>query len=166
MKKKLYIETSVWNQITHTDRPDWKRATQEFFNTIKTGVYEIFVSELVLDEIAQTSNQILREQLRKQISELQPTMLDFDTEARALVDQYRSAAIIKSDKPKIIVDLGHVAIATVNGIRHIISFNFDHLVNEIKIDKFNSVNLNVGYDVIVDIKTPESYIIRNEEEDV
>ncbi|OGJ86566.1 MAG: hypothetical protein A2487_13505 [Candidatus Raymondbacteria bacterium RifOxyC12_full_50_8] len=164
MKKKLYIETSVWNQLTHVDRPDWKKATQDFFASVKTGFYDIFISDLVLEEISQTTDTSILNELRGQIKTLQPTVLYFEDEARALVEQYKSAAIIKSSKPKIIVDMGHVAIATVNGIRHIISFNFDHLVNEVKIDKFNAVNLNAGYDIIVDIKTPESYIIKEDEE--
>ena len=164
MKRKLYIETSVWNQLTHIDRPYWKKATQDFFASVKAGHYDIFISDLVLDEISQTTDTETLNELRRHIQALQPTVLYFEYEARVLVEQYKSASIIKSNKPKIIVDMGHVAIATINEIRHIISFNFDHLVNEIKIDKFNAVNLNAGYDIIVDIKTPESYIIKEDEE--
>ncbi|OGJ87528.1 MAG: hypothetical protein A2487_16645 [Candidatus Raymondbacteria bacterium RifOxyC12_full_50_8] len=162
MKKKLYIETSVWNQLAHTDRPDWKRATEDFIKTVESGIYEIYVSELVLKEIDRTHDKNLQKTLTDHIFSRQPEVLLYDEEARRLVEAYRGADIIKSSKPKVIIDMGHVAIATVNGIRHIISYNFDHLVNEFKIDKFNSVNLNQGYDVIVDIKTPESYILKEE----
>jgi hypothetical protein len=29
MKKKLYIETSVWNQLKHDDRPDWRETAEQ-----------------------------------------------------------------------------------------------------------------------------------------
>jgi hypothetical protein len=61
-------------------------------------------------------------------------------------------------------DSSHVAIATVNEIRHVVSFNCHHLVNDSRIDGFNAVNLQKGYDLIIDISTPDRFISLSSEE--
>ncbi len=45
--KKLYIETSVWNQLEHTDRPDWRETADLFMKTLKKGIYESYISYVV-----------------------------------------------------------------------------------------------------------------------
>jgi len=163
MKKKLYIESSVWNQLVHTDRPDWREVTEDLVKTIKTGIYEVYISELVLEEINRTKALKVRKSLMENIKDINPKVLPFDEEARNLVDKYLKAKIIQSRKRKVIIDIGHVAIATVNGIRNILSYNFHHLVNEFNIDKFNGVNLQNQYDVILNIKSPHSFILRKDD---
>jgi len=59
MKKKLYIETSVWNQLEHTDRPEWRTTAQQFIATLKAGYYEAYISFVVLDEINKTQDEAL-----------------------------------------------------------------------------------------------------------
>lgn len=156
--KRLYIETSVWNQLEHTDKPDWKKATEDFLQTVETGIYDIYVSELVIQEISKTRDSGLRKRLLDNALSYNPDMLHFNAEAKALVNKYREANIIKSDRPRVLADMGHVAIATVAGIRNIISYNFDHLLKDKNINAFNGVNLQNGYDVFVNIRTPESFI--------
>lgn len=163
MKKKLYIETSVWNQLEHTDRPEWKNTAKRFFESLLHGYYEPCVSDIVLDELLKTTNPKRRDDLMGQVRIIQPTLLPFDDEAQELTEKYMQAGFIKSTKRKIYNDSAHVAIATVNGIHHIISYNFEHLVNDIRIDSFNAVNFQNGYDVVVDITTPEKYIITGKE---
>jgi hypothetical protein len=48
--------------------------------------------------------------------------------------------------------------STVNAIRHIVSFNCKHLVNDLRIDGLNAINLQNGYDVLVDITTPHRFV--------
>ncbi len=52
MKKlKLYLETSVWNFYFADDAPEKKEITLPFFDEIKQGEYEIFISDMVIDEV-------------------------------------------------------------------------------------------------------------------
>jgi len=45
MKKlKLYLETSVWNFYFADDAPEKKEATIQFFEQVKKGKYEIYLS--------------------------------------------------------------------------------------------------------------------------
>jgi predicted nucleic acid-binding protein len=158
MKKRLYIESSVWNQLTHNDKPEWQKTTLDFISTLEKEIYEIFVSDLVFEEIERTPDIAIRETLLNHILKAKPNVLEFGEEAQLLVEKYKEAQIIKSLKRRVLIDMGHVAIATVNNVRHIISFNFEHLVKERNIDAFNGINLQNGYDVMIDIKTPHSFI--------
>jgi len=109
MKKKLYVETSVWNQLEHTDRPEWQETAQQFIATLKV----------------------------------------------VLTDKFMVSAFNGRHSQRLYNDCSHVAIATINGIKHIVSFNCKRLVNDQRIDGFNAINLQNGYDHIVDICTPE-----------
>jgi predicted nucleic acid-binding protein len=157
MKKKLYIETSVWNQIEHTDRPDWRETAQRFIATLKAGEYEPYISAVVLNEIAETGDEKKRKKLLSHIETVQLAVLEFDQEAVALTEKYMAADFIQSNALRVYNDCSHVAIATVNGIRHIVSFNCKHLVNDRRIDGFNAINFQNGYDHVVDISTPEKF---------
>jgi predicted nucleic acid-binding protein len=50
-------------------------------------------------------------------------------------------------------DAYHIALATVNRLDVLVSWNFNHIVNFDKIKLFNSVNLRLGYPTI-DIRSP------------
>ncbi len=50
-------------------------------------------------------------------------------------------------------DAYHIALATVNRLDVLVSWNFKHIVNFDKIKLFNSVNLRLGYPII-DIRSP------------
>ncbi|MBI5194330.1 MAG: hypothetical protein HZA08_12945 [Nitrospirae bacterium] len=50
-KPQLYIETSVWNFYYADNAPEKKEITSTFFNKIKEGEYEIFISDTVIEEI-------------------------------------------------------------------------------------------------------------------
>ncbi|MFQ5786694.1 MAG: hypothetical protein ACE5H1_01810 [Thermodesulfobacteriota bacterium] len=47
MKKlQLFLETSVWNFVFADDAPEKKEITLKFFDKIKKGEYEIFISDM------------------------------------------------------------------------------------------------------------------------
>ena len=47
-KRKCYIETSVWNQLFHRDRPDWKEITEIFLKNYKTNNIVLLFNSLNL----------------------------------------------------------------------------------------------------------------------
>jgi hypothetical protein len=51
MKKKLYIETSVWNQLSQDERPDFRIIAEKFLHTVETGLYDIYVSDYLFFEL-------------------------------------------------------------------------------------------------------------------
>ena len=164
MKKKLYIETSVWNQLVHTDRPDWRETAERFFDTVKAGYYEAYISSVVIDEINETKNQDIQVKLVEHINAIEPVLLEFDNEALTLTKEYINSEFEGRTSKRVYNDCRHVAVTTVNGIKHIISFNLRHLVNDRRIDGFNSINIHNGYDFIIDISTPHKFVLTHDED--
>lgn len=54
-------------------------------------------------------------------------------------------------------DAYHIALASVNRLDCLVSWNFKHIVNYDKIKLFNSINLKLGYHLI-DIRTPLEFL--------
>ena len=163
MKKKLYIETSVWNQLEHSDRPDWKDTAELFFKNIKTGLYEPYISSVVIDEISVTTDKKLQARLIEHINRIDPVMLEFDSEALALAEEYIASEFGGTGSKQVYNDCRHVAVATINDLKHIVSFNCRHLVNDRRIDGFNAINIHNGYDHVVDISTPHKFVIKEKD---
>jgi predicted nucleic acid-binding protein len=161
-KKKLYIETSVWNHLEHTDREDWRETAESFFDSISAGFYEAYISSVVIDEINATPDTMLQKKLVNHINDFAPVMLEFDNEALALAEQYIASEFAGVNSQRIYNDCRHVAVATVNDLKHIVSFNCRHLVNDRRIDGFNAINIRCGYDHMVDISTPHKFVIKDE----
>ena len=75
-----------------------------------------------------------------------------DNEAEVLANAYLEAGILPQ---KYFNDALHIAVATVNGIKFIVSWNFQHFVNVKTRQMVNLVNLREGYGVIEIIAPPE-----------
>jgi predicted nucleic acid-binding protein len=164
IKKKIYIETSVWNQLEHVDRPDWRETAEKFIATVRRGFYDVYVSKVVLDELMETPDEDKRRKFIRHINGVEPVILPFDEEAQALTAKYMEAEFVGGNRSRALYnDSCHVAIATVNDIGHIVSFNCRHLVKDRRIDGFNGVNLQNGYDHIIDITTPHRFVIEEED---
>ena len=56
-----------------------------------------------------------------------------------------------------ITDCRHIALATINKVDVLSSWNFRHIVNLDKIKGYNSVNLRLGY-MIVEMRSPKDLI--------
>src|SRR5271154_2103600 len=94
---QIYLDTSVINFLFADDAPENKAVTVEFFdNFIKTGIYETYISDFVIDEIEQTTNE---EKRKKLIGVTQTYALEFvelnnEKEIQELAQQYMDAKII------------------------------------------------------------------------
>jgi hypothetical protein len=87
-------------------------------------------------------------------------ILDTRTEIEELANAYLAAAVVP---PKYVDDALHVAMATVHGVRLVVSWNFKHLVNVRREDGFNAVNILRGWPP-VRIVSPKEIIHAGEEE--
>jgi hypothetical protein len=67
---KLYLD-SVWNFYFADDAPEKQTATLQFFQQVKQGAYQIFISDVVFEEIAKASSQ-KRDLLIGLMTEYQP----------------------------------------------------------------------------------------------
>ena len=78
----------------------------------------------------------------------------FDEEADELAFQYISEGKLSK---KLLIDARQIAIASINKIDIIVSWNFKHIVNLDRIKLYNSVNLKNGYPLI-EIRSPRDII--------
>jgi hypothetical protein len=60
-----------------------------------------------------------------------------------------------------LVDAEHIAIATINRVDVLVSWNFRHIVNLQRIRRYNSVNLKYGYPLL-EIRSPLEVITYEE----
>jgi len=54
-------------------------------------------------------------------------------------------------------DALHIAIATINKVDVLVSWNYKHIVNLDRIKKYNSVNMKLGY-MILEIRNPREIL--------
>lgn len=78
------------------------------------------------------------------------TVLEESPESLALARAYVSAGAIPADYED---DARHIAVATINDIRVIVSWNFRHMVNIERKRKINSVNVREGLPLL-DLVSP------------
>lgn len=151
VKKKLtlYIETSVPNYLFAKDVPRERKITKKFFRKIKEGKYKVLTSNAVVEEIERTPNLKKRHNLLKVISGI-PTFSVSDR-AREIAEIYIAIGIIPVRyRP----DALHIAIATLNKVDILVTWNMDHLANPITRIKVREENEKLGLKII-EIATPE-----------
>ena len=153
-KFDVYIETSVWSFAFAEDVPEYRADTLEFFELCKKRVFEPYISAAVLSEI-QFANTPLREQLEKLIKSIRPIMLPNMSEADILSKDFIKEKVVPPGKPE---DARHVAIAMVNEIDVLVSWNFRHIVNIRREERFNAVALLEGYHHSLRIVSPKELI--------
>ena len=149
-KPKLYLETSVWNFIFADDAPEKKEITLKFFNRINDGEYDIFISDLVTDEILKTEAE-KRDALLKIVGKYKPANLTINEETRELAEIYISENVLSDGS---LEDAIHAAVATVNEIGALISWILKHLANFRRMEMINGVNMKAGYYKRLELITP------------
>ena len=80
--------------------------------------------------------------------------LDLDSDSKELAETYIQEKILGKSS---LNDAYHIAIATVNRLDVLVSWNFKHIVNFDKIKQFNSINLRLGYPMI-EIRSPKEFV--------
>jgi len=158
MKKlKLYLETSVWNFLFEEQGLEKRKWTEFLFDEYRNGRYELFISEVVAEEISRARSP-RREQLDEAIRIWNPEVLHLGQEERRLSERYIEAHFIPE---RYIDDVNHLAIASVNEIDVLISWNLKHIVKLRTKTFVNSINMTEGYKFI-EILTPQEVVDHDE----
>ena len=149
-KPQLYLETSVWNFIFADDAPEKKEITLRFFDKIKKGEYEIFISDVVIEEIGRAIDK-KRNLILNVIKDYKPQKLVVNEEVVELAKNYISEGILPQEKFE---DSTHAAIATIFEMDALISWNLRHLANLKKMEMINGVDMKQGYYKRLELITP------------
>lgn len=118
------------------------------FKNFNSGASVIVLSTLTLAEL-ERAPQDVKEVIRKVPTEF-VEYIDFTEEAQELAEAYLQENVV-SEKSRI--DAQHIAMATINRVDVLVSWNFKHMVNLDRINGYNSVNLKLGYPML-EIRTP------------
>jgi predicted nucleic acid-binding protein len=148
----LYLDTSVISFALSDDIPvDDRDITLKLIEEINKGNYKGFISDVVIREIGNTRDSAKRDKLLKLVNNIElDDVLSVDEEADRLADKYIKEGII----PVVYRDDAlHLALASVNGLDILVSWNFKHLVKHKTRIEVAGVNTLLGYKAI-DICTP------------
>lgn len=150
---RLYFDTSVFNFAIAEDAPREREITLRLFDEVKSGKYEVFISEVVLREINRAPEQRAVE-LRSCINKIDSEHLVLDDNVLALAKEYVEKGVIPY---KYEDDALHIAFASVNNLDVIVSWNFSHIVKLKTKREVAGINTMMGYKTI-EICSPEEVV--------
>lgn len=159
MKRTVYVETTVVSYLTARPSSDrliagHQQSTRALWPRLLSD-YDTHVSVLVLQE-AGRGNPELAQQRLKAIRPLIP--LDATDEVQALAARIIAGGGIPAEFPE---DAGHVAVAAVNGIEVILTWNFAHLNNPFTRMRIRKIVEEAGY-ACPEICSPEELLEENQ----
>lgn len=126
MKPRLYVETSIVSYLTALPSRDLVRAahqqvTREWWVT--RARFDLYISQFVIDEASAGDESAAADRLA---ALRDATLLDTTPEAVSLAREL----IRMGDLPaKTVVDAFHIAIAAVQGMDYLLSWNCRHIAN-------------------------------------
>ena len=156
MKQRVYIDTSVIGGCFDLEFEEW---SNKLFDDFKSGKRIAVVSDITLDELTDAPDRV--KENFETIPEENIEILTSGSESEELTDKYifeRAVSI------KYFEDALHIAIATINQVNVLASWNFKHIVNLDKIRLYNAVNLKNGFSIL-EIRTPREILKFEEDED-
>jgi len=153
MRLRIYIDTSV---IGGCLDKEFQNASMELIDKFKRGEMIAVISELTTLELKDAPQEV--QNILKEIPERNIEYVELTEEAVNLAGKYITEGVIGRGK---LVDAEHIAVATINRVDVLVSWNFRHIVNLQKIRGYNSVNLKYGYPLL-EIRSPLEVITYEE----
>lgn len=155
MKAKVYVETTIVSYLTAWPSRDvivaaHQQITDEWWRT-KRQSFKLFASQLVLRE-AQAGDEEMAQRRLKVLEEVE--LLEVTEEALALAEKLLTRGLLPT---KAAEDAIHIAVAVVNGMDYLITWNCKHIANAKIRDKIERLCRASGYRPAI-ICTPEELL--------
>jgi len=155
MKPKVYIETTIISYLTaHPSRDliiaGHQQITHEWWQTTRSD-FAVVGSQLVVREAGAGDPAAAQERLAL-LGGL--TLLEITEEALALAQHILQTRAIPVSFPE---DALHVAVAVVNGIEYLLTWNYKHLANAGMRSRIETACRDLGYEAVI-ICTPEELL--------
>jgi len=148
-KLVLYIDTSVIGGYFDIE---FEVETKMLFESVLNNEFDLMFSNITEDELLNAPEQV--RQLLSNIPERNKIRIELTEEAVQLADNYISENFVGKTSRD---DCFHIALATIHKADILVSWNFKHIVNVIRIRGYNAVNMKLGYPTI-DIRSPKELI--------
>ena len=149
MKQRIYIDTSV---IGGYFDEEFKEATVKLFERLNNNEIIFVVSELLDLELLSAPPHVKEHLLQYSADKFE--RVELTHEAIKLAYTYILEKVVGKTS---LEDCRHIALATINKVDVLASWNFKHIVNLDRIKGYNSVNLRLGYSII-EIRSPKDLV--------
>ena len=149
MKQRIYIDTSIVGGFFDKE---FAEPTRALFAKLERQETIFVISDLLIDELENAP-----ENVRTLIDNYSQEYFESTTlteEAKELANAYVAENVIGKTS---LEDCQHIAMATINKVDILASWNFKHIVNINRIRGYNSVNLKKGY-ATLEIRNPRELI--------
>ena len=143
-KLRLYFDTSVFNFAFADDAPLEREVTLKLIAEVKSGKYDVYISEIVLREIYEAPSKKAEASMRL-VAGINPVEITFDEDCHQLAMEYVNRGIIPK---KYEDDAFHIAVASANDTDVLVSWNFQHIVKLKTQREVSATNLLMGYRAI------------------
>jgi len=153
MKQRIYIDTSV---IGGCEDPEFSKWSKQLFHEFQRGLRIAVISDLTRRELETAPEEVKEVLPAIPHGSLEDVFLT--EEAEALAHNYIQDRVVTT---KHVLDAQHIAIASVERVDVLVSWNFQQIVNLNRIRGFNAVNLKLGYPVL-EIRSPREVLYEKE----
>ena len=149
MPLKLYLDTSIYGGYYDDEFTLW---TRTLIQQVCDGEHIAMASSVVLDELQAAPERIKTVFAEIPIDYYQ--QYDITTEMISLATDYIRQGVVGQTSYR---DCLHIAAATIVQADYLVSWNFKHIVNVIRIRGYNDVNVSNGYRTL-EIRSPREII--------
>ncbi|MDR1481545.1 MAG: PIN domain-containing protein [Synergistaceae bacterium] len=154
MKKlRIYLDTSVISHLDQQDAPERMAETHRLWSKVKSGEFDIVISDVVLGEINRCE-ECKRNTLYGYLAEITYATVAVDERALEIASRIIDLGVLRQ---KNLNDCRHIAAAIISGCDIIASWNFRHMVNHNTIMGVKAITALEGYKDML-IYAPSSLI--------
>jgi predicted nucleic acid-binding protein len=146
---RIYVDTSVFGGFFDTE---FDKETKVLFDKILKGQFKLIISDLTQNELIKAPENVRNLIIDLNIDDVE--VIKISDEEINLATNYISENVVGKTS---FDDCIHIAAATINNVDLLVSWNFKHIVNVIRIRGYNAVNIKNGYKTI-DIRSPKDLI--------
>jgi len=132
-KMRVYLDTSVISALFDERNPERKSLTESFFKEIER--FEAHISEITIAEVKRVPDLELQSKMRRTMSQF--SILSLTNDVEWVAKEYIRYGAIPEGYPE---DAYHIAIAVINEMDYLLSWNFKHIVRRKTRDIVRMVN--------------------------
>ncbi|MBI5210971.1 MAG: PIN domain protein [Elusimicrobia bacterium] len=149
MKQRIYIDTSV---IGGFFDDEFAEDSAALFDEFRKGAMTAVVSDITLRELLDAPGPV--QDLIDRLPDGSMELVRETAEATNLAECYVSSGAVSRNHS---TDALHIAVATVERVHALVSWNFKHIVNLQRIRAYNGINIREGYPSL-EIRSPKEVL--------
>ena len=149
LRPRIYVDTSV---IGGCFDEEFEEYSNQLFDEFVSGRKIVIVSDVALLELEGAPDNV-----RGVLADVPSENIEYvslNEESIQLADSYLKDGVVAESS---ISDARHIAIASVERVDVLVSWNFKHIVNINRIHLLNSVNIKLGYPLL-EIRSPREVL--------